>query len=232
MAKTLSPDEVRDHYVAAMSSPLGEAFTALYHNTAWLYSKWHSYRALFDDKDTVELLNATAGRFFRDLQLWLEEGIFLHLCRLTDPPQSAGNDNLSLRALPGLLPSTVDTSFQISLIAAIEDAVAKTGFARTWRNKLLAHTALPAAAGGKPFVIPDVKRADIVAAIDAVGAAMNCVESHYIGGEIGWDVSLSDPLSVRSLLLYLVVPEKWFVVGAVVFFKFALVRSERASAST
>jgi hypothetical protein len=61
MAQTFTPEQVRDQYIAAMPAPLGGIYYELYNHTAWLYSKWHDYLALFDTRETVDLLNLIAG---------------------------------------------------------------------------------------------------------------------------------------------------------------------------
>jgi AbiU2 len=203
MPSTKTPSEVRDDYVEAMPGPLGEAYYELFNHVANLFEKWHTYRVLFDEHETIDLLNKTAGGFFRSIQLTLRENIFMHLCRLTDPPRSAGKENLSLRAVPKLLPATVDPGFRDALQIAIDDSVAKMEFARVWRNKILAHTPLPVTAGGVPFVIPAVRKADWIAAMEAIGSTMNLIEHHYLNTTVGWDSIIDDAAGTLGLLHYL-----------------------------
>ena len=95
MGETLSPEQVRDRSVAAMPTPLGEIHYALHNEVAWLHLKWKDFRALFGrDQETIDLLNAAAPAFFHALQRMMWEDVLLHLCRLTDPPQSGRRDNL------------------------------------------------------------------------------------------------------------------------------------------
>jgi hypothetical protein len=203
MPTVLLPDEVREKYTKAMPGQLGEAVTDLFHHTAQLFSKWQTSEALYGTQDAVDLLNATSGQFFREVQLMLRESIFLHICRLTDPPKIGPYGTLSLRSVPGLLPPTVDATFRTSLEAAIDQAVTKSQFARIWRDNMIAHTALPAAAGGKSIVIPDVSRPEQAAAIDGIGAAMNCIEQKFLGREIAWAMAFTDATGPASLKHYL-----------------------------
>jgi AbiU2 len=186
-----------------MPGPLGEAYYELFNHVANLFDKWHTYQALFDKHEVIDLLNKTAGGFFHSIQLTLRENIFMHLCRLTDPAQTSGKGNLSLQALPRLLPATVDPVFRDILKTAIEDSVTKTKFARVWRNKMLAHTPLPVAAGGDPFTIPGVPQADWIAAMDAIGSTMNLIEHHYLKSTVGWDSIIDDASGTLGLLHYL-----------------------------
>ena len=203
MSETLSPEQVRDKYVAAMPGSLGEAFYALYNEVAWLYYKWDDYSALFGDNETIDVLNSTAGPFFHDVQHVLRESILLHMCRLTDPLKSAGKENLTLRALAPMLPADEEASFRNALDAAVDDAISKTGFARQYRNKRLAHSALPPAAGGEAVVLPAASMAEMSDAIEAIGAAMNCVERHYMQAMMQWSWPSDTPLGVAQLLVYL-----------------------------
>jgi hypothetical protein len=122
---------------------------------------------------------------------------------MTDPPQTFGKDNLSLRALVASLNSTAEPSFRAELVAAVDDAERKSDFARQWRNKRLAHTDLPAAAGGVATVLPDLGKSQIGAAIESIGRAMNCAERHYLRSEVGWDVFDFASVGVLSLIHYL-----------------------------
>ena len=122
MAENLTADQVRDKMVANMPAPLGELHYALYNEVAWLHFKWKDFRALFaTSPERIELLNSAAPAFFNGLQRLIFEDVLLHLCRLTDPPKSAGYDNLTLRGLPAQIPdanlrsqvqSLVDTANQ------------------------------------------------------------------------------------------------------------------------
>jgi hypothetical protein len=198
-----SNDEVRAKYISALGAQFGEAFCDLFNHVAWLYSKWHDYQSLFGEVSTVDLLNKTAPLIFRDIQRIVWESLLLHLCRLTDPPQSARQDNLTLRRIDQMLPSTADQPFRAALASKVGDAVDKTGFARTWRNKQLAHTNLSVAAGGNAVSMPPAGKTEMQAAIDAIGEAMNCVERHYLRGTIGWEMFIEPPEGVTQLLYYL-----------------------------
>lgn len=104
MRNDLSTDEARERDVSVMGKPLGELHFAFRHEVVWLHVKWSEYRALFaSDKETLDLLNHAAPAFFHNLQRLMWEDVLLHLCRLTDPPKSAGKDNLTLMRIPLLI---------------------------------------------------------------------------------------------------------------------------------
>ena len=64
MAQTKTAKEAQTEYVKHMGTPLGEQFSALWQELAWLYLKWGEYNELFGTKPSrVRLLNNAAPRF-------------------------------------------------------------------------------------------------------------------------------------------------------------------------
>lgn len=200
---TLTPDQIKAKYQAAMPADLAEACNDFWHSIAYLNSKWADYRSLYNDAATVDLLNATAGVFFRDTQLMMRENIFLHLCRLTDNPVTGGQSNLTFKRLMSMVPTTEDQSFRDNLQAAIDDCLKKTEFARIWRNKLIGHTALPPAAGGKAFVIPPVSYTETDDAVRSAFAVVDVIDDHYLKANTAWDSPIQVHYGVRQVLHYL-----------------------------
>ena len=102
MSNQKTPEEVKKEYIDIMGEPLGKFFNALWQEVAWLYTKWNEYVALYGTKPSrIDLMNKAAPRFFRIVQDSLWEVTLLHIARLTDPPKSAGKDNLSIKRIPG-----------------------------------------------------------------------------------------------------------------------------------
>ena len=124
-----------------MPSPLGEVHYWLHDEVAWLHLKWKAFRSLFaTPPETIDLLNSTAPTFFSNLNRMMMEDVFLHLCRLTDPPRSAGKNTLTLRRLPTLI---ADPVLQLEVLVLTVVAERSTRFARDWRHRKLAHKELP-----------------------------------------------------------------------------------------
>jgi hypothetical protein len=204
MSKSQSAQDVRTKYIAAMPAPLGEHFSNLFNSVAWLNSKWDDYRALFrSSPETIELMNTTAGAFFFGLSQMYWEVIVLHLCRLTDPPELGKYRNLSVRTIADLVPNTESPTFRASLDSAIGDCMSKTAFARVWRDKRFAHTDLPLPGGKVATPLPAIEESAVQEAIDSIGEAMNCFERHYLGGEVGYGLSIEAADGVLGLTHYL-----------------------------
>ena len=96
-----------------------------------------------------ELLQSTAHKFFRDLNLMLIEHLILQICKLTDPESTMGKRNLTVQFLiknsdfsasPGELA-------KLTKIAARIDAFRKRILPA--RNKFISHLDLHAAHGRK-----------------------------------------------------------------------------------
>ena len=169
-------EEVAKRHLAAMGSELGPLFTHCRNECAWLHIKWREYLALFGTNEKrVDLLNQAASSFFAMLQDSLWEDLLLHLCRVTDPPQSAGKDTLTVQRIANLVPEPLRSELQ----PLLADLLSKREFARDWRNRQIAHTDLALAVGknAKPLERATTKSfTDVLAALVAL---LNKVEWHY-----------------------------------------------------
>ncbi len=140
MAKKTSGD-AKGHPVEGLGPELGPTFDALCEDLCWLQVVWGEYRELFGtSEERVELLNSTAGFFFRMLQIVLQEAIILHICRLTEKKRS----RLTIWRLPKLCRNQ---SLRVKVGSLVENAVRATEFARDPRNRIIAHNALEVALG-------------------------------------------------------------------------------------
>jgi hypothetical protein len=66
----------------------------------WLRSLWEHFTTLFEGTELKrELLQATAHKFFNDLNRLFIEHLVLHICRLTDNAETMGRKNLTVKFL-------------------------------------------------------------------------------------------------------------------------------------
>jgi hypothetical protein len=186
MADNLTADEVRAEHFTTMGPHLGPVYHALWNEVVWLHAKWKEYKELYGEKPTrVDLLNRTAGLFFRIVQDTLWEDALLHLARLTDPPRSAGKENLTLLQLPSLVD---DHGLRGHLDALLTQAQAKTAFARDWRNRHIAHRDLAKALGEGAKPLTEASRNHVDEALRALAAVLNRVGAFYLKSETVFDV--------------------------------------------
>lgn len=201
MGSNLTADEVRAEHLETMGPRLGQVYHALWNEVLWLHAKWKEYKELYGEKPTrVDLLNRTAGLFFRIVQDALWEDALLHLTRLTDPPCSARNKNkknLTLRRLPSLVD---DDSLRRQLNALLTQAQIKTAFARDWRDRHIAHRDLANALGEGAKPLTGASQNHVDEALRALASVINCVHTFYLKSELIFDVIT--PMTGSVALLY------------------------------
>lgn len=200
MAEYSTEDQIRNEVVTAMGSPLGDLYFALYKEVVWLHLKWKDFRTLFaSNPERVDLLNRAAPDFFANLQRMMFEDVLMHLCRLTDPPQSVGRDNLTLLRLPNSCISVPILCSQVQ--SNVDAAKQKTQFARDWRNRELSHKALPQPTGLQPLAPANLR--SVEDALEKIRQTMNCIEQHYQRSTVNYAESVEPPGGVESLLRHL-----------------------------
>ena len=200
MSEYMATDEIRAESVAKMGEALGNIRYELNNQIVLLHIRWKSYRELFGTSpDTIALLNATAPAFFYDLERVMWEDVLLHLCRVTDREQTMGRDDLTIQRMPPLMEVTIKDELK----RLVDLAVDKTGFARDWRNRRLAHSDLALALNPAVQPLAASSRQDVEDALAVLRAVMNCVESHYLGCPVSYEHAIEPLGGATSLLAYL-----------------------------
>jgi hypothetical protein len=173
--------EAKEQNIKAMGEALGVQYSQLWQEIAQLHISWAEFVELFGTKTSrVELLNRSAGHFFRMVQDSMWETIVLHIARLTDPSQSPGGKdrlNLTLHNLPDLIS---DAKLKAEVVDLCKVATDSTGFARDWRNRHIAHRDLDLALGGTAKPLPSVPIAQVKDALGSFEKIMNAVARHYV----------------------------------------------------
>lgn len=178
-----SSDEILKDRKSKLGDEFGSAFHALSNEWTWALLRLNEYRRLFGRKDDVAFLNAlTGGSFLWDVQQNFWADLLLRLCRLTDPPKSGGKRNITIQALPPFVKKK-----KPRLSAKVEDlvgkAVAKTRFARDWRNRRISHSAWDITIKpAKPLAAASLQQ--VQDALDAVHAVLNAIELGLMNAEL------------------------------------------------
>jgi hypothetical protein len=171
-------DEARADAVRAMGQELGDLYSALWQEVAWLHAKWEEYVALFGTKESrVELLNRAAPRFARVVQDTIWEDVLLHVARLTDPPKSAGKENLTIRGLAALVN---DPATRTKVTELVDAAMIATDFCRDWRNRHLAHRDLLLALNRGAQPLKEASRLGVRTALRSIAAALDAISARYL----------------------------------------------------
>lgn len=185
MGRSRSAEEIGQEQLQVLGSTLGPLYHALYKDVVWLHAKWLEYRKLYArSQKRIELLNDTAGFFFRVVQDALWENVLLHIARLTDPPGQGKYTNLTLLRLPEAVP---DQCLADELRHLVENALCRSQFARQLRNKRLAHHDLSLAIDVKAEPLPGVSRQVVEEALDSFRRILNRLHVSYLGGEVGFE---------------------------------------------
>lgn len=181
----------KKEYIVCMGEPLGKLFYALNQEVEWLYMKWYEYITLYGTEPSrIDLMNKVAPLFFRVVQDSLFEATLLHIARLTDPPKSAGKENLTVKRIPLLVS---DQRLSGVLKSKIEVAVQKSEFCRDWRNRLIAHQDLKLAIEEEGInLLPPANREMVQKALDSIADVLNTVIYHYKESEIGFGFAHGD----------------------------------------
>jgi len=196
----MTAEEARNEYIAIMGEDLGRVFHALWQEVAWLQTKWGEYVCLFGTKPSrIDIMNRAAPLFFRIVQDSLWEETILYIARLTDPPRTAGRDNLTIQRLPELID---EPELKTGVSELIESSREATEFCRDWRNRRIAHRDLDLAieSGIKP--LEPASREMVKGALVSIADVLNAVTRHYQDSEIAFD-----HIAVRSggeSLLYVI----------------------------
>ena len=130
----------------------------------------NEFERLFGDAEHVELLNLVGGAFFADVQRILWDDQLLRLTRLTDPPRTAGKDNLTVKRLPDLCEHD---ELRKKVEERVAVAVQAAEFARSHRNQRISHKDLAYAIGGRE--LPSTTLGQVRGALDAVHAVLQTV---------------------------------------------------------
>jgi hypothetical protein len=174
---TRSMDEIRAEYISSMGEELGASFYELYRKLVELHVLWQQYRQLFgDDAETVHLLNRTAGLFFKIVQDELWDSVLLGVSRMTDPPATGKNKNLTIQSLPPLI---TDLALRAEVRSLCDKAVDSAEFAREHRNKRIAHQDHNYLSNRGSDPLSGISRALVEQMLAALRAVLNRLELHF-----------------------------------------------------
>ncbi len=185
MSREPTSAQEQEEYSKVFGPKLGPICYALRDEVTWLHSKWRQYRILFaHSPERIELLNGVAGLFFGMTQRVMWDDVLLHVARLTDPPQSVGKDNLTLRRLPEEIE---DCDLRETVDVLIDAMMEKVEFARQLRMRRLAHIDLALALEKPAKPLPESSRQDVESALAAIRGVLNEIDGHYRNAEVGYD---------------------------------------------
>ena len=117
-----------------------EIYAALFKEVCHLHREWGVFRHLYvSGQDVVDLLNDAGGDFIGIIQTLLAHDIVFTIARLTDPKQTVGRDNLCLEQLIHSIDGSQYGPLRQNIEQIYSQSKSNFVFAKTYRNKLLAH---------------------------------------------------------------------------------------------
>ena len=170
-----------------LPADLAVQFRPLFKDIFWLGMKWHEYSVLFGSKESVDLLNRTAGYLFLIVQDTMWDDLLLHISRLVGAESSLGKQNLTIRRISGLIDSP-DLREEISPL--IDACIAHCSFVSDHRNKRLAHIDLQVAVGEREEHLTGVSRLQIRQAVEMLQEIIRLIYAHYADVHFVLDTNL------------------------------------------
>jgi hypothetical protein len=187
-------DEARIDYKNKMGEELGTAYHLLWNLYAQLHDRWHYYRALYcNSQADIDVMNRTAPRLFKNIHDVLWESVLLDLAKFCDPIPVRYRRPLSLVSLESLIPN----GHIGTLRSCVSEMVAKTEFARDWRNRHIAHWDYAHALDHEIKPLQNASPFAVEEALGAIVRVLEAIESHFTGSMLCFD---ADPLEPRHLL--------------------------------
>lgn len=169
-----SANEARQELIQALGQDNGELVDNLRTDCASLRLYWRIYRSFFGtSKERVDMLNSISGTTAHVLESSLWHEVIFRICRLSDPKTGfrGKSKNVSITRLEDLVEERSKKEMQKS----ISEAIAASVFAKTLRNKLLAHSD-DDVRNNRGVLITRGSRRDVS---NAIGKICECVRLYY-----------------------------------------------------
>jgi len=161
-----------------------EILVALQYELNHLYVRWKIYQQLYDTNQLrYDLMRETAEIFFAHLDRILVDDTLLAICRVTDPAQTFGSENLTLALL---LEQLEDANCEELLSQLKEDAkviVDRRAAFKDHRDKRLAHTDSQHHLGKLKDALPGVDRGTIEEMLEQIANLLNKIQVHFYNSQ-------------------------------------------------
>lgn len=129
---------------------LQQAFTSFREECIWLRNCYNTYKSLFEcGERTEKILREAAELFFDDLNCILIEYIFLQICKITDPAETSGRANLTVKYLNNALEDV--HLFSEEIRECSEGVLRYREYIVGARNRLVSHLDLQAVLRREPI---------------------------------------------------------------------------------
>ena len=171
-------------------------FNWLFLDVIYLQSKWDFYLGLFGKDQNTDLLSELAPWSFNIIEESLRIDMTMIICRLSDPPKSRGNDNLSFSIL--IEKCSYIEGIEI-LFGKFKEACAPL---KEHRNKLVAHKDLRSFIKPREYPLPGINKDQIEMILELATNILKKVLAHF-GEEADISFHLITQGGADTLICYL-----------------------------
>jgi hypothetical protein len=168
-------------------APLRNIFEALWQEVANLHAQWELYIDLFGDPEKIPILNDTVPAVFQLIEENLRANLSVSIGRITDPPQTGRNDNLSLSRLVQSLSNHGDDSFVTGINYQLDAIMDGAKSMRTHRNKRFAHNDLATSINYHKNPLPGISQPQITELLRLIANLMNSIQMNFENGTTSYD---------------------------------------------
>lgn len=165
-------------YDPRLPDNIREVFMWLCQDIASLRNKWSFYLELFGSKGNTELLSELARASFQIIEESLRDDMTMAICRLSDPPQSMGKNNLSLPTLVHRF-GELDTAAEL-----LKDFLGACEPVRQYRNKRIGHNDLNTTIRPQDNPLPGIGRKHIDRIVQLAEQILNGIYQRFVDGEL------------------------------------------------
>lgn len=165
-------------YDLRLREDIREIFTWLCQDIASLQTKWNLYLGLFSSQENAALLSDLAQSSFQIIEESLRNDMTMAICRLSDPAQLMGKDNLSLKALAQRC-GEVD-----SVPELLKDFLDACKPVQQYRNKRVGHNDLNTTIKPRDNPLPGIGRHQIDRILELASVILNAVYQQFVDGEL------------------------------------------------
>ena len=203
MAGCKSTSDIERRHLEAFGSDLGPIYHELHNEVLWLHMKWLEHRKLYGgSSERVTLLNSTAPFFFYVVEEAIREDVLLHIARLTDPAEQGNGCHQNLTLLR-LAEKVADRGLAEQISGLVKTAKKLARFARTWRDKRLAHLDLDYSLNSGAFKLPAASVRRIEGVLEGFRNVMNTLESAYLHSSTAYEHASAGAGDAEGLVFWL-----------------------------
>ena len=187
LAEDLSPEQVREKYLATFPGDVGKLAYWLWNDIANMHLNWNYFIRLFaTDEASIDLMNSVAPSFFSMMDRILRSDNLLRICRLSDPSFSDPAETKENASLPrlvdkvqGLLPEG-DLKHSTGLLSQLK---VQSKPIRDLRNKRLAHSDFDEVLRLRDEPLPGITMTQVEEVMGTIRDIFSLVEGHFLGSE-------------------------------------------------